>query len=102
MEGEQGNKAFAAAHDADFPLLSDPTKTTASAYGVLNDRGVANRWTFYIGNDGRIQYIDKDVNAHLETSAEVMAAKLGDPEGAGPQKARWQARRTAAVGAIDC
>lgn len=78
LEGEKGNKAFAEAHDADFPLLSDPTKETARAYGVLNDRGVANRWTFYIGKDGRIAYIDKDVNAHLATSAEFMAAKLGE------------------------
>ena len=31
VEGE-GNKAFAEAHKADFPLLSDPTKATAKAY----------------------------------------------------------------------
>ena len=36
LEGEKGNKAFAEAHKADFPLLSDPTKETANAYGVLN------------------------------------------------------------------
>jgi peroxiredoxin Q/BCP len=64
--------------EADFPLLGDPTKATAKAYGVLSDRGFANRWTFYIGKDGRITYIDKDVNAHLATSAEDMAAKLGE------------------------
>src|SRR5207247_6395846 len=39
---------------ADFPLFSDPTKKVATAYGVLNALGVANRWTFYIGNEGRI------------------------------------------------
>src|SRR3954463_2741643 len=78
LEGEQGNKAFAAAHNADFPLLSDPTKDTAKAYGVLNERGMANRTTFYIGKDGRIQAIDKDVAQRLATSAEDMAAKLGE------------------------
>ena len=26
--------------EADFPLLSDPTKATATAYGVLNERGL--------------------------------------------------------------
>src|SRR5689334_16541551 len=31
--------------EADFPMLSDPTKETAKAYGVLSDRGFANRWT---------------------------------------------------------
>jgi peroxiredoxin Q/BCP len=78
LDGEKGNKAFAEAHNADFPLLSDPTKETAKAYGVLADRGFANRWTFYIGKDGRIQAIDKDVATRLETSAQDMAAKLGE------------------------
>ena len=70
------NTAFAAEQNADFPLLSDPTKVTASAYGVLNQRGMANRWTFYIGKSGRILYIDKEVRPR--TSAEDMAARLGD------------------------
>ena len=35
LDGAQGNKAFAETHKADFPLLSDPTKETAKAYGVL-------------------------------------------------------------------
>jgi peroxiredoxin Q/BCP len=61
---------------ADFPLLSDPTKEVATAYGVLNARGIANRWTFYIGKDGRILAIDKTVKP--ETSAEDLAAKLGE------------------------
>ena len=60
--------------EADFPILSDPTKQVATSYGVLNQRGVANRWTFYIGKDGRILAIDKAVKP--ETSAEDMAAKL--------------------------
>ena len=64
--------------EADFPLLSDPTKTTATAYGVLERAGFANRWTFYIGKDGKIQAIDKDVSKHVQTSAEDMAAKLGE------------------------
>jgi thioredoxin-dependent peroxiredoxin len=76
LEGEKGNKAFAEAHKADFPLLSDPTKKTAEAYGVLNARGVANRWTFYIDKSGTITYIDKAVKP--ATSAEDMAAKLGE------------------------
>ena len=78
LDGAQGNKAFAETHKADFPLLSDPTKETAKAYGVLAERGFANRWTFYIGKDGRIQAIDKDVATRLATSAEDMAGKLGE------------------------
>ena len=76
LEGEQGNKAFAEAYKADFPLLSDPTKKTAEAYGVLNPRGMASRWTFYIGSDGKILAIDKAVKP--ATSAEDMAAKLAE------------------------
>ena len=76
VDGEKGNKAFAAAHNADFPLLSDPDKKTATAYGVLNNGGVANRWTFYVGKDGNLLAIDKTI--HVATSAEDMAAKLGE------------------------
>ena len=75
LEGEKGNKAFAESQHADFPLLSDPAKETANAYGVLNaERGFANRWTFYIGKDGKITAIDKMVKP--ATSAEDMAAML--------------------------
>ena len=62
--------------EADFPILSDPTKATATAYGVLGPSGVANRWTFYIGKDGKIQAIEKAIKP--ATSAEDMAAKLGE------------------------
>jgi len=77
VEGEKGNKAFAASEKADFPMLSDATKEVAIAYGVLNaDRGVANRWTFYIDKDGKIVAIDKAVKP--PTSAEDMIAKLSE------------------------
>jgi thioredoxin-dependent peroxiredoxin len=75
LDGDKGNKAFADTYHADFPLLSDPSKDTANAYGVFNgERGVANRWTFYIGKDGKITAIDKTVKP--ATSAEDMAAML--------------------------
>ena len=75
IEGEKGNKAFAESEKADFPMLSDPTKATATAYGVLNPQwGVANRWTFYIDKNGDIASIDKAVKP--ATSAEDMLAHL--------------------------
>ena len=61
---------------ADFPLLSDPTKEVATAYGVLNPKGTAFRWTYYIGRDGKILAIDKQIR--VEQSAEDMVAKLGE------------------------
>jgi thioredoxin-dependent peroxiredoxin len=74
IDGEKGNKAFAESEKADFPLLGDPTKETATAYGVLHERGFAQRWTFYIGKDGKIAAIDKAVKP--ASSAEDMMAKL--------------------------
>jgi thioredoxin-dependent peroxiredoxin len=69
------NTGFAEKEHADFPILSDPTKEVARKYGVLGLMGIASRWTFYIGKDGRILAIDKSVKP--ATSAEDMAAKLG-------------------------
>ena len=68
------NTKFAESEKADFPMLADPTKDTANAYGVLSERGFANRWTFYIDKNGRIASIDKAVRP--ATSAEDMLAKL--------------------------
>jgi thioredoxin-dependent peroxiredoxin len=76
VEGEKGNKAFAESEKADFPILSDPNKEVAAAYGVLNERGMSNRWTFYIDKNGRIAAIDKAVKP--PTSAEDMLARLAE------------------------
>ena len=70
------NVGFAKENKADFPLLSDPTKATATAYGVLNERGMSNRWTFYVDKTGKIAAIEKTVRP--ATSAEDMIAKLGE------------------------
>ena len=69
------NTRFAQSEKANFPLLSDADKTVATRYGVLNPRGLANRWTFYIDRNGRIAYIDRAVNP--ETSAEDILSRLG-------------------------
>jgi thioredoxin-dependent peroxiredoxin len=56
------NKKFAESLELDFPILSDPAKEVAKAYGVVTaERALAARWTFYIGKDGKILYIDKEV-----------------------------------------
>ncbi len=70
------NKAFAEEHKADFPILSDPDKKVATAYGVLNARGVASRWTFFIGPDGKIQHIEKKVAT--QTAGADLANKLAE------------------------
>lgn len=66
------NARFAESLKVDFPILSDPTKATARAYGVLGLMGMASRWTFYIGRNGRIAEIDRDVSARTH-GADIVA-----------------------------
>ena len=59
----------------DYPILSDPSKKTARAYGVVDaNRAVPQRWTFYIGKDGKILFVDKMVSARSHGPA--IAKKL--------------------------
>jgi thioredoxin-dependent peroxiredoxin len=55
------NREFASTMGLDLPILSDPDASVARAYGVLGASGFPSRWTFYIGRDGRIFAIDKNV-----------------------------------------
>lgn len=58
------NKRFAESLLLDYPILSDPSQEVAEAYGVVTEeRKLPYRWTFYIGKDGKILAVDKDVNA---------------------------------------
>ena len=70
------NAGFAEENNADFPLLSDPTKEVATNYGVMHEKGYSKRHTFYIGVGGEILAIDREVKP--ETSAEDIAATLGE------------------------
>ena len=56
------NKAFADQNNANFPILSDDSKSVSEAYGVLASMGYSKRWTFYIDADGKVSKIDRDVN----------------------------------------
>jgi len=81
VDDAETNKRFATEHDADFPILSDPEKNVANAYGVLGTAGTARRWTFYIGADGKILFIDKAVRAG--NAGEDLALKLDELAGKG-------------------
>ena len=73
----QKNKEFAESLGADYPILADPDKKAAEAYGVLMPvGGFAKRWTFYIGKDGKVLAIDKDVK--VDTAGADVAAKLAE------------------------
>ena len=73
---------FAKSLDADYPMLADPDGTAAKAFGVVTpDRAVPYRWTFYVGKDGKLLYVDRDVKVST-AGADVAArlAKLGVPK----------------------
>jgi len=54
--------AFAKLHEANFPILSDASKSVSRSFGVLSAFGYAKRWTFYIDSNGTIRDIDRSVN----------------------------------------
>ena len=78
-ETEETSKAYAQVLNVDYPLLSDPTRKVAEAYGVASPGGTSPgvaRWTIYIGIDGKILYVDKQV---LPSShGRAVAAKLAE------------------------
>ncbi len=85
VDDAKKNTEFAQSLSADYPILADPEKTVAEAYGVLMPVvGLAKRWTFYVGKDGKILHVDKDVKVDT-AGADIAArlAELGVPKKAG-------------------
>lgn len=69
------NRKFAESLGVDYPILSDPGRKVAEAYGVLPDgREYCARYTFYIGKDGKVLEIDREV--HPASAGSDVAAKL--------------------------
>ena len=71
-------KEFADKNKLTFPLLSDFTKRqVAKDYGVLiTDLGIANRATFVVDKEGKIQYIEEGKTAVDSSGAETACARL--------------------------
>lgn len=74
VDTPETNRRFAASLGIDYPILSDPDRTAARAYGVIGRSGFPSRWTFYISRDGRILEIDKHVR--VTTHGTDVAARL--------------------------
>ena len=71
------NKKFAESLELDYPILSDPGREVARAYGVVTgDQKYCRRHTVYIDKTGKILYIDKDVNP--TTAGDDVAAHLAE------------------------
>jgi peroxiredoxin Q/BCP len=82
----EDNKAFAEKEHADFPMLANPDKKTAFAYGVISpetppERQFARRWTFYIDPSGKLALIDKQIRP-ASSGQDIVAhlAELKVPE----------------------
>ena len=57
------SRAFAEWTGAGLPILSDEDGEVARAYGAFDEeRGTASRWTFFIGGNGRILLIDREIS----------------------------------------
>ena len=75
IDDPETNKKFAESLELDYPILSDPKKTVAEAYGVLAKGGAyAMRHTIYIGADGKILEVDLKVSP--KTAGADVARKL--------------------------
>jgi peroxiredoxin Q/BCP len=80
------NRRFAESLGADYPILADPTKEAARRYGVLMAIGLASRVTFYVGIDGRIVHVDRDVDTSTAgTDVAKRFAELGVPRRPAPK-----------------
>ncbi len=75
VDTPEENRKFAEHLELTYPILSDPGKEVARAYGVVGgERQRAARWTFYISPQGRILHVDRDVNP--STAGPAVAERL--------------------------
>jgi len=75
VDSPEVNKRFAESVGGGYPILSDPTRKVAKEYGVVHGiRLWPERWTFYIGKDGRILYVDRKIK--VQSAAEDVIKKL--------------------------
>jgi len=77
IDKPETNRRFAESLDLDYPILSDPTREVARAYGVLRGFGLfAGRRTFYIDEHGTIRFVDTKVRPR--TAGPDVARRLAE------------------------
>ena len=77
-DGVEAQQRFSSRNSFDFPLLSDPDRSVADAYGVKRGLSVLpnKRATFVIGTDGAVmEVISSEVrmNVHADKALEALA-----------------------------
>ena len=88
------NTKWAKELELDYPVLSDPEKKVAKAYGVVHaKRELPERWTFIIDKEGVVKHIDKkvDVKKHGEDIAKMLE-KLEIPKKEKKDKEKEEAK----------
>lgn len=60
-QGIDSHEAFAGKHGFNFPLLADPDKEVAAAYGTLGPIGFPRRSVFIVDADGTIRYAHRAI-----------------------------------------
>jgi len=76
VDDPEKNAEFAKSLEANFVILSDPTREIAAKYGVLMNGKIAKRWSFYIDHEGVIKHVDEKVRAF--SHGEAIVKKLGE------------------------
>lgn len=61
VDKPEDNRTFAENLQLPYPILSDPSRATARAYGVLQGLPVAARHTIYISKDGKVLLVDNQI-----------------------------------------
>jgi len=75
VQDPKSHKSFCSKEGIPYTLLADTEKKMAAAYGVLIPGiGIANRVTFIIGTDGKVAFVDKNVNGHLTSCGQDWVA----------------------------
>lgn len=68
VQDAKSHKSFCTSAGIPYTLLADTQRTMTTAYGdLVPGAGFANRTTYIIGADGKVAYVDKNVNGHLNT-----------------------------------
>ena len=62
-DSEKSHANFRSKFNLNFDLVADPDKKIISSYGVLNEKGSANRKSFLIDEQGKILFIWDKVKA---------------------------------------
>lgn len=80
----ESHKRFAERYQLPFPLLSDPDRTLAKAYGIVRPLGLgARRVTFVIGRDGKVRGLfhhELSMSRHV-TDVKALLARMGGEQG---------------------